>query len=208
MIFNDRTQAGALLAEKLLSYKSNPQAIVLGLPRGGVVTAHQIATILNLPLDIIITRKIGAPGNPELALGAIAQDGSLSFNTVLMEQMGITIEDLRENIDHEQNEIKRRLELYRKGREPLILKDKVVILVDDGIATGATMRAGIKTAKALNARKIIVAVPVMPKDSLNSFQSISDECICLVEAPFFLGVGAFYKNFDQVEDSIVIDLLQ
>lgn len=208
MVFKDRTQAGTMLAEKLVHYKNNAHAIILGLPRGGVVVAHEVAKILGLPLDIIVTRKIAAPGNPELALGAVAQDGSLFLNSDLIEQMGLCEEDLRETINQERDTIRRRLIAYRKGRAPLDLTGKIAILVDDGIATGATLSAAITSARALGAKKVVVAVPVAPTGSVTIFKSITDEFVCLHEAHVFWGVGAFYHNFEQVEDYANISLLK
>jgi predicted phosphoribosyltransferase len=141
-MFKDRVDAGNLLAQRLLEYKDKPDAIVLGLPRGGVVTAYEVARILGLPLDIVVPRKIGAPQNQELAVAAIAEDGSLIINDQLMNYLGLQLDDLQNLIEKEKKESARRMKLYRAGRTQLDLADKTVILVDDGIATGGT---GIET---------------------------------------------------------------
>jgi putative phosphoribosyl transferase len=207
MRFKDRTDAGQQLAKKLLHYKNAPNTIVLGLPRGGVVTAYEISKVLELPLDIIVARKIGAPGNEELAIGALTEGGTTIFNHGLMESLGLTIYDLMPIIEKEKKEADRRFKLYRSGRGPLELKDKTVILVDDGIATGATMRAAIHSARTRGAKKIIVAVPVAPPGAIAKLKKEADEVICLYETDQFWGVGQFYDNFGQTSDDEVIEIM-
>lgn len=207
MRFIDRVDAGKKLVEKLEKYKNNNDAIVLGLPRGGVVTAYEIAKELNLPLDIIVTRKIGAPEQPELALGALSQEGEPVLDNRLIDIVGANEDDLREIIEDEQYELKRRISRYRGNRPKLNLDGKIAILVDDGLATGATMRAAIVSARLLKASKIVIAVPVSPADTLIKIQSLSDEVICLYTPKTFWGVGGFYDNFLQVTDEQVMDLL-
>jgi len=156
--FKNREDGGRKLVPRLEKYKNNPDAIVLGLPRGGVVTAYEVARQLNLPMDIIVTRKIASPMQPELALGALTQEGVAIFDENLLRMVGVAKKDLEPIVHAERIEGKRRLELYRGERSPLDLKNKIAIIVDDGIATGATMRAAIMSAKAMGAQKIVVAV--------------------------------------------------
>jgi putative phosphoribosyl transferase len=207
-MFKDRVEAGKLLAQQLLQYKDKPDAIVLGLPRGGVVTAYEVAHILGVPLDIVVPRKIGAPQNQELAVAAIAEDGSLIINDQLMNYLGLQLDDLQNLIEKEKNESARRMKLYRADRAPLDLADKIVILVDDGIATGATMKAALMSARSRGAKFIIVAVPVAPAEVLDDIRPEVDGLICLLTPEQFFGVGGFYTQFPQVEDQEVIELLE
>lgn len=208
MKFKDRADAGRQLAGALELYKRKDDVVVIGLPRGGVVTAFEVAQILELALDIIVTRKIGAPMQPELAVGALTQDGEPTFDRNLMEQLGITQKDLEPVVAEERQEAKRRLQLYRGDKLPLNLHGKTVIMVDDGIATGATMRAAIKSARSLGAEKIVVAVPVSPSDSLEKIKREADDTVCLYVPAVFFGVGGFYEQFAQTEDEQVIRLLR
>lgn len=208
MIFKDRQDAGKQLAEKLKNYKDNPGTIILGLPRGGVVVAFEVAQALNLPLDIIVPRKIGAPGNPELAIGAITEDGEEVFDRQIIYEYGIPQEYIKKEVEKGKKEADRRLKLYRSDRPPLDLKNKTAILVDDGIATGSTMVAAIRSARKKEAEKIIVAVPTTARDSLKKVQNEADEVI-YVDAPMFFGaICAFYKIFTQTEDQEVIELME
>jgi putative phosphoribosyl transferase len=207
-MFKDRVDAAKLLAQQLLEYKDKPETIVLGLPRGGVVTAYEVAQILRLPLDIVVPRKIGAPQNQELAVAAIAEDGSLIINDQLMNYLGLQLDDLQNLIEKEKQESARRMKLYRAGRPPLELAGKTVILVDDGMATGATMRAALMSARSRGAKSIIVAVPVAPAEVLDEIRTEVDVLMCLSSPEQFFGVGGFYEHFPQVQDQEVIDLMQ
>ncbi|HML19493.1 MAG TPA: phosphoribosyltransferase [Candidatus Dependentiae bacterium] len=207
MVFKDRIDAGKQLAQHLAIYKDKPDTVVLGLTRGGIVPAFYVAQALNAPLDIVIPRKIGAPGNPELAVGALAEDGTVVFNDQLMRSLGLHARNLKHTIETEKNEAARRIQLYRAGRNPLDLTEKTVILVDDGIATGATMRASIVSARSRGAKFIVVAVPVAPAESLDEIRHEADELICLYIPEAFWGVGGYYQSFPQVQDQEVIDLL-
>lgn len=207
MVFKDRVDAGKLLAQQLLEYKDKPEVIVLGLPRGGVVTAFEIAKILDVPLDIVVPRKIGAPLNPELAVAAIAEDGSIIINDQLMNNLGLQLDDLQDLITTEKQEAARRMKLYRIGRPPLELAGKTVILVDDGIATGATMRAAISSVRSRGAKSIVVAVPVAPPDAIEEIRSEVEDLVCLFMTENFLGIGDFYDEFSQTKDQEVIDLM-
>ena len=207
-MFRDRVEAGELLAHALKAYDKNPKAIVLGLPRGGVVTAYAVAKKLTLPLDILSLRKIGAPQNPELALGAVSATGEIFLNEDLISHLGVPEGALASKIKSERERALERYERFRKGREPLHLEGKTVILVDDGLATGATMQAAILTAKAQGAARVVLAVPVAAPESLEEVKDNADEEVCLNTPFFFQAVGQFYEDFSQVEDEEVISLLK
>lgn len=206
--FKDRIDGGKKLAMLLTSYKNNPDAIVIGLARGGVVTAYQVADLLHLPLDLIVPRKISAPNNPELAVGALTQEGGVIWNDALLKQLGLTATDLAENIEKEKKESARRLTLYRKNRSPLNVKNKMVILVDDGMATGATMQAAIASVRFAGAKKIIVALPVASSHALKKIKKEADEIVCVLVPENFWGVSSFYNHFVQTTDEEVITLMQ
>lgn len=208
MIFQNRTEAGKKLAEVLKKHKNSKNTIILALPRGGIIVADQVATFLNLPLDLVVPRKIGAPGNPEYAIGAIAEEGEGIFNEKEIKNLGITKEYLNKEILREKKEANRRIETYRGQKTPLNLKNKKAIIVDDGIATGLTMRAAIKSVKRKGAKEIIVAVPVAAKDSLEKIKLEVDKIICLDTSIFFGAVGAFYEEFAQTTDSEVIKIMK
>ncbi len=208
MKYKNRFDAGQKLVPLLKKYKKLPNAIVLGLPRGGVVTAAAVAKGLELPLDVTCPRKLGAPFNPELAIGAVTESGEGVFNTGLIEQLGIPEGYLQKEIDAETKQAKRRVMLYRQGRPPLDLEGKTVIIVDDGLATGATMKAAIKSVQNAGADQIIVAVPVAPQDTVDEIKTEVEEVVCPYTPPFFQAVGQFYENFDQTEDEDVIALLK
>jgi putative phosphoribosyl transferase len=207
MIFKDRKDAGAKLAESLKEYKESPNVLILGLARGGVVLAAEISRILKLPFDLIMTRKIGAPFNPELAIGAITETGKGYFNESLIQALGVSKTYLEEAIQTEKKEAAKRLALYRKERPAPSLKGKIVLLVDDGIATGATMMAAALSAQNEGAKKIVVAIPAAPPDSLEFLNPAVDQIICLTPAEDFMAVSQFYEIFHQVEDAEIVTLL-
>ena len=207
MLFRDRSDAGKKLALRLLEYKDKPETIVLGLPRGGVILAYEVAKFLDLPLDSVGPRKIGAPHNPDLAVAAIAEDGSIVINDQLMKDLDLQLNDLQSLIAQEKNEAARRMKVYRAGRAPLELAGKTVILVDDGVATGATMRVAIASVRSRGAKTIIVAVPVAPPEVLDEIRPEVDDIVCLLVPELFFGVSGFYENFPQTEDQEVIDLM-
>ncbi len=207
MYFKDRKDAGHQLAAKLVPYKNQPHCLILGLPRGGVVTAAETAAQLHLPLDIICARKVGAPHNPELAIGAVTETGEGYFNQELIDYLRVSSEFLKTAIDVEKKEAERRLKVYRQNRPPLDIENKNVILIDDGMATGATMKAAIKSVKAAGAAKIVVAVPVSAHETYEEVKQEVDECISLdIPSPFY-AVGEFYQDFSQTTDEEVIELL-
>ena len=203
-IFKDRQSAGKLLADKL---KDTEADIILAIPRGGVVVAKEIANKLNLPLDVIVTRKIGAPNQKELALGAIDPDGEVVWDNQLLSQLEFKISNLKFQIDNGMKEIKRRERLYRKGKEPLNVQNKAVILVDDGIATGATVLSAIRYLKGNEVDEVILAVPVASKESLVNIKHEVDEMVVLYIPDQLMAVGQFYQNFEPVSDEEVVNLL-
>jgi len=203
-IFRNRQAAGQLLARRLKNIHAD---LVLSIPRGGVVVAAEVARILKLPLDIIITRKIGAPNQPELALGAIDPDGETVWEKKLLSDLRLKIDDLREEIQAEWEELKRREDLYRRGKKSLELKNKIVILVDDGIATGSTILAAINFLKRHKAKKIVLAVPVASREAAERLTREVDEAVILETPDFFQAVGQFYQIFLPVSDEEVIQLL-
>lgn len=194
-LFKDRQSAGKILAKRLKHYFNDHGTIVLGIPRGGVVVAKEVAEELKLPLDIIVTRKIGAPNQPELALGAVDLDGEVIGD----------VGEFGEIINRELEELKRRENLYRQGKEPLDVENKTVILVDDGIATGATTLSAINYLKRHQAKKIILAVPVASREAI---EKIVEEVIVLEIPENFQAVGQFYQNFEEVSDEEVIQYLK
>ncbi|PIP21682.1 MAG: phosphoribosyltransferase [Candidatus Nealsonbacteria bacterium CG23_combo_of_CG06-09_8_20_14_all_40_13] len=210
MIFQNRIDAGQKLAKALkekLPESDLKKAIVLALPRGGVVVGGQLAQILKIPLDVIITRKIGAPGNPEFAIGAVGLKSNSIFNQEVIASYGISRDYLEKEIKKEKLEIMRRYDLYRRGKPPLNLRNKVAIVTDDGIATGATMQAAILEIKLQKPAKIILAVPVAPPESIDTLKAAVDEVVCLETSEPFFAIGNFYQNFQQTEDKEVIEIL-
>lgn len=206
MIFKDRRDAGRKLAQALLAHTVSKDAVVIALPRGGVVVAYEIAQKLSLPLDVLIVRKIGAPGNPEFGLGAIAEDESLILNMDIIQELGLSQKQVQEVQKKEIQELVRRLRMYR--RHPLIkVEGKIVILVDDGVATGVTVTAAIAALKKKKAGKIILAVPVAEASTISRLQKQADKVICLFMPDEMRAIGNFYKSFKQVTDSEVIQLL-
>lgn len=208
MYFKDRTEAGRLLALKLKKYK-NKDAVVYALPRGGVVTAVEVAKYLNAPLDLIITRKIGHPYQPEYAIAATAENGHIVGTQ--RELKSVDEKWLKQEIERQRLEAKRRREKYLQGKPEVPVKEKIAILVDDGIATGLTMLAGIMELKHRHPKKIIVAVPVIPQTTAGVLKKEADEIIALDIPPdeAFLGaIGAYYAKFPSIEDEEVINTLK
>ncbi|MBI5740035.1 MAG: phosphoribosyltransferase [Nitrospirae bacterium] len=207
-IFKDRRDAGLELAKRLMAYKDREGVIVLALPRGGVVTGFEIASCLNCPLDIIIIRKIGFPGQPELAVGAVSETGAVVLNESLISSGGVSRKYIDNEISRQRAEIQRRINLYRKGKGIPDLRGKIIILADDGVATGATMKAAISTLKTEDIAKLVVALPVAPPATAEELQRSIDEFICLETPDYFMSVGSFYGDFTQVVDEEVVELLQ
>lgn len=205
MVFKDRIEAGKKLAKK---FKTTKNLVVLAIPRGGVVLGAEIAKKLKAPLDIIVARKLGAPGSPELAIGAVTADGEMNLDEELIERIGVDYGYILKEQEEQMKEAARREEVYRERRPKPNLKGKTVILVDDGLATGATMEAAVKSAKASRVSKIIVAVPVAPRDTAAHFEKIVDEVVVLDVPEIFGAVGEFYSDFLQVSDEQVIEILR
>jgi len=207
-MFNDRRDAGVQLSSRLEEYKGQTGVLVLALPRGGVATGYEIAYYLKVPLDIVIVRKIGFPGQPELAIGAVSETGRVVLNESIISTYGVSKDYIEREISQQKKEISRRAELYRKGKRLPSLEGKSIILVDDGVATGATMKAAITTLKEEKLKKLIVALPVAPAGMADEIEQMADTLIC-IETPFdFMAVGAYYHDFTQVTDEEVIDLLK
>lgn len=207
-MFKNREEAGNKLAEKLVSYHATKNLIVLAIPRGGVVIGKELAQALNCPLEVIITKKIGAPGNSELAIGAVGMLGEPVIDEALAERVGAEEEYIKNQIAKIKIEIKRREKEFRGNKPKLNLKNRIVILTDDGVATGATMMAGIEIVRQQNPKKIIVAVPVIARDTLDKVKALADEVICLDSPMMFFAVGQFYQDFPQISDEEVKKLLK
>jgi putative phosphoribosyl transferase len=206
--FRDRTEAGQVLATKLTAYANRPDVLVLALPRGGVPVAFEIARALHAPLDVIIVRKLGVPGQKELALGAIASGGVRVLNDDVVQMLAIPDEVINEIAVHEQHEVERRERLYRADRPAIDVHGRTVILVDDGIATGATMRAAVTALRQLQPAHIIIAVPAAASSTCDEFAAEVDELVCVIRPEAFFAVGFWYKHFSQTTDEEVRDLLQ
>ena len=205
--FANRTEAGRLLADKLVQYAGRNDVIVLGLPRGGVPVAYEVAKRLGVPLDVFIVRKLGVPGFEELAAGAIASGGVRVLNEDVMRAIPHADEAIEVVTARETAELERRQHEYRDGRPAPELRDRVVVLIDDGLATGATMRAAVKALRQSAATKIVVAVPVGPPDTCREIEQQADETICLSTPDFFQAVGQYYEDFSQTSDDDVRELL-
>src|SRR5215471_8024472 len=205
--FANRTEAGRLLAEKLEKYANQIDVIVLGLPRGGVPVACEVARRLYAPLDVFIVRKLGVPGFEELAAGAIASGGVRVLNEDVVRTIPYADAAIEAVTAKETSELQRREQIYREGRPAPELRDKIAILIDDGLATGATMRAAVKALRQRGAAKIVVAVPVGPPDTCHEIEAQADETICLSKPEFFQAVGQYYDDFSQTSDEDVRDLL-
>ena len=203
--FTDRIDAGKKLAFALEGFKGN--GIVLAIPRGGVVVGYVIAEVLGLPLDVIIPRKIGAPDNPELAIGAVAEDGTAILDNNLISYLGVSPKYIEEETERQKQEIHRRLELYRQDASYPDVKEMDVIVVDDGIATGSTMKAALASVKNRGAASVIVAVPVGSPQTIEELEKMADRVVCLYTPEFFQAIGQFYTDFSQTEDEEVIELL-
>ena len=206
MFFLDRKDAGEKLGLALMKYK-NQDTVILGIPRGGTVVAAEVARSLEAPLDVIIPRKMGAPHNPEVAIGAVTQDGTIIKDETMVQLLGVSEEQIRVLAEKVSGEISRRVNAYRRGRLGLNLEGKTVIVVDDGIATGFTVQAALKSIRNVNPCRLILAVPVLPADTVQLLQEKVDELVYLQAPELFYAVGQFYIEFDQTSDNEVIELL-
>lgn len=206
-MFTTRQEAGLKLSEKLSQYKGSP-AIVLGLPRGGVVVASAVSHALRVSLDVLVVKKIPSPDQSELGVGALAPDNVFYVDWKLAHRVGADEGYLKTQNKELNDKIKRKILLYRKGRKPLDVKNKTVIVVDDGAATGATLEAAIKWLRKRKAKKIVVGLPVAPPETITKMKPEVNELVVLETPEDFSAVGQFYKEFPQVEDSEVVKLLQ
>lgn len=206
-IFRDRVQAGQMLGEALQKYASRGDVIVLGLPRGGVPVAYEIATRLGVPLDVFVVRKLGVPGHEELAMGAIATGGVRVLNDDVIWELGINEAQVNAVAAREQKELLRREHAYRGHEEPPKIKDRVIILVDDGVATGSTMRAAVKALRLQRPSRIVVAVPTASRSAFVELEREADEVVALMCPENFAAVGQWYENFSQTTDREVTSLL-
>jgi putative phosphoribosyl transferase len=207
-LFIDRADAGSTLARSLESYKKNPDTMILGLARGGVVVAHRVAELLQLPFDVIVVKKIGAPGNEELALGAVTDTGETFWNQDILSYLSVPPAILKREKQKQMDAARVRGEQYRGMRKPIDIHNKTVLLIDDGIATGASMHAAVQAVKERGAKKVIVAAPVASIESVQSLKELADEVICPHTPSNFAAVGAFYRDFFQTTDKDVMNLLK
>jgi predicted phosphoribosyltransferase len=209
MQFANRISAGRLLAKKLHDYADRSDVIVLALPRGGVPVAYEVSHALNAPLDVFLVRKLGVPGQEELAMGAIATGNVRVLNEDVVNYLGISADLLDKVAAREQRELARREKLYRGASAPLNVSGRTVIIVDDGLATGSTMRAAVNALKRLGPAKIIVAAPVAARETCESFKTdVDSTCVCVMSPESFQGVGLWYRDFSQTTDEEVCLLLK
>jgi putative phosphoribosyl transferase len=206
--FMDRAEAGRELSTRLEKFVGDPKTVVAGLPRGGVVVAAHVVENLHLPVDFIVAKKLGAPGDPELAIGAVTEDGESYIDSEIVRSEGVEKEYIKEELREKMGEAKRRTELYRGGKVAPSFAGKTAILVDDGMATGATMLAAVASAKKRGAGKVIVAVPVASSEAFEKIKGRVDEVVCLEKDRYLTSVGEYYDNFPQVEDSEVMEMLK
>lgn len=206
MVFDDRSHAGRELAKKLSGYAGRTDVLLYALPRGGVVVGKEIAEVLKRPLDVIVTRKIGAPYNEEYAIGALAETGETVWNEA--ERKATDARKLQDIVDHEEQEAKRRITAYREGRALPSFEGKTVVVIDDGVATGLTMLAAVRAAQHQGAAKIVIAVPHGAKDSLRMLRGEGAEVVVLEEPHWYGAVGQFYRDFPQTSDEEVVQILK
>ena len=205
--FQDRSDAGARLAARLLPLRDS-DPVVVALPRGGVPVAQKIADALNAPLEVLGVRKLGAPQQPELGMGAIAEDGTGVLDETTLKALGVEEEQLRSIIDREMAELRRRLALYRRERAPLDLTGRTVIVVDDGVATGVTDTAALRAVRRQEPKRVVLAVPVIAPETERAMRGEADEVVSLLTPPALDGVGRWYRDFSQVSDDEVLGLLK
>lgn len=206
-MFRNREEAGRILADKLTRYRNDPTVLILALPRGGVAVGYQLSLALHVPLDVFITRKIGAPANPEYAIGAVAETGSRYLNQEAVSSFGLSRHELDRLIHVQEKEIARRKDLYRQGRPLPQLTGRTVFLVDDGIATGSTFLASALAIRNLQPRRLVGVIPVGPPSTIREVRSHVDELVILMTPDPFYAVGNFFTDFAQVEDRDVIQYL-
>lgn len=205
--FADRTEAGRLLGRALSHYAGRDDVLVLALPRGGVPVAFEVIQAIHAPLDLMLVRKLGTPGQEELAMGAIASGGVRILNMDIVNSLGISERTIEEVAARERRELERRQRAYRGERPPPAVEGRCVILIDDGLATGATMRTAIKALRQQKPRRIVVAVPVAPVETVEMLRDEADEVVCLATPEPFFAIGRFYRDFPQTSDEEVKELL-
>lgn len=205
--FADRIQAAQALADRLNHLANVPNLLILALPRGGVPLGVEIAKALHAPLDIFLVRKLGAPGHKEFAIGALAENGVRFIDRQVTHELGISEAVIEQTASEEQQELDRRKQRYRGKKLPLEIAGRIVVIVDDGLATGASMKAAIQAIRKQHPQKILVAVPVGAKDTCKELKQLADEVICLITPEPFYAVGLWYENFPQLTDADVITLL-
>jgi putative phosphoribosyl transferase len=208
IIFRDRRDAGRKLAQELIHYSGRSDVTIFALPRGGVPVAYEVALAINAPMDIFIVRKLGLPGREELAIGAIASGGIRVLNNDIVRILNVPEEVINFVVQRERQELKRRERMYRGDRPMPNVHDRTVILIDDGLATGATMRAAVTGLRAQNPARIVVAVPTAAREVCEAFQFEVDEMICAMTPEPFQGVGKWYEEFPQMNDEEVRNLLE
>jgi len=207
MTFFDRADAGRQLAEALAGFVER-DGLLLAIPRGGVVIAAEVARLLNLSIDLIIPRKIGAPNNPEVAIGAVTQDATTLLDHRLIKLLGISRGELEDRVAYEVGEIRRRMTLYGAGQNLEGSEGRQLIVIDDGVATGYTMQAALRSARGFGPKELILAIPVAPSDTLEILKKEVDRAICLTVPENFYAVGQFYKCFEQTDDEEVVEIMQ
>lgn len=207
-VFENRAEAGRQLAERLSAYEGQPGVLVLGLPRGGVPVAFEVAMALGLPLDVFTARKVGVPGHEELAMGAVATGGVRVVNEKIVSAFAVRAPELERRIGDAEHEVRSGELRFRGDRPPVDVQGSTVILVDDGIATGATVRAAVMALRAQGARRVVVATPVAAMDSAADVEHVADETVIVRTPQQFIAVGAWYRDFDQLEDVEVRSLLE
>ena len=207
-LFLDRRDAGTQLAHALIHYKEAPDTLILALPRGGVIVGCEISRALHIPLEVLVTRKLGAPGNPELAMGALSETGYRHLNPEVLLSFGVSSSQLEEEVQRQQLEISRRVERYRRGRPLPPMTGRNVILVDDGVATGATFYASIAALRTSNVQRLVAAIPVASHQVRGELLSKVDEVVILETPTSFAAIGQFYLDFSQVSDEQVVACLE
>ena len=207
-MFRDRREAGQRLAEHLVAYRSDPNVVVVGLPRGGVPVAREVATVLGAPLDVIIVRKLGVPRQPELAMGAIGEGGARYVDEDLVRRMGVSSASVAAVEQQERSELESRAQLFDICRPGVTLGGRVVIVVDDGLATGSTARAACQVARAAGARRVVLAVPVAPSDWAQRLREVADEHVAVETHRRFRAVGLHYRDFSPTSDDEVVECLR
>ena len=207
MYFLDRTDAGQVLARGLQQYKNQPDVLILGLPRGGVPVAYEVARELNAPLDVFVVRKLGVPGHEELGMGAIATGGVRILHEGIVREVGISPETIEAVSAREQAELERRERLYRGDRPAPTIKGRTVVIIDDGLATGSTMKAAIQAVRQQDPRRLIVAVPTAPSETCEQLKGSADEVVCPLTPDPFFAVGGSYADFTQITDEEVRELI-